>query len=79
MSYLMYSYDLNLLFFKYICHDSTWQKLNIHQPLLLMRYFLQDPAYKTKERRWKELHHLLGHIKALIMVYDNEPMQTDNS
>lgn len=39
----------------------------------------QDPAYKTKERRWKELHHLLGHIKALIMVYDNEPMQTDNS
>ena len=42
----------------------------------LMRYFLQDPAYKTKERRWKELHHLLGHIKALIMVYDNEPMQT---
>lgn len=39
----------------------------------------QDPAYKVKERRWRELHDLLGHIKNLIMVYDNDRIQMDNS
>nr|XP_054755838.1 RNA polymerase II elongation factor ELL-like [Lytechinus pictus] len=39
----------------------------------------QDEGYGKKEKRWRELHDLLGHIKTLIMAYDTSPMQTDNS